>query len=102
MLDACRAGIVSAVFALSSKSPASAGETASAETVTVTGSPAASLRVAVTVASPPSSEMDEELISRLTVGAASSSVMVRVWGAGAPTSVDPVTVPVTVTDFADA
>ena len=80
VLDVCPAGIVSAVFALSSKSPASAGETASAKTVTVTGSPAASLRVAVTVAvaSPPSSEIDEELSSRLTVGAAASSVMVRV------------------------
>jgi hypothetical protein len=32
----------------------------------------------VAVASPPSSEIDEELSSRLTVGAAASSVMVRV------------------------
>ena len=99
VLDVCPAGIVNAVFALSSTPPAPAGETAPVETVSVTGSAAAALRVAVTVVAPPS-EIVVGSRASVSVGVASSSAMVRVCDAGAAASVDPDRVPVTVTVFA--
>ena len=63
--------IVSVVFVLSLKSPATAGETAVADTVTVVVSVDARLSRAVTVADPPFSLMDRSAISSsVTLGSA--------------------------------
>ena len=84
------------------KSPDTVGETAAAETVRVTSSLETALSVAVTVVDPSSSEIDEALSARETVGVSSSSVMVRVWSDGAATSLPPATVAETVTCLSGA
>jgi hypothetical protein len=58
------------------KSEAVAGDFGVAETVSVTAWLETALKVAVTVLVPPSSEIDEELKDRDTVGVSSSSVIV--------------------------
>ena len=69
-------------------SPLASGEAGLTDTVRVTASEAGALRDAVTLALPPFSPMEDELRARVTVGVSSSSVMVRVTGAGsfAPTA----------------
>ena len=84
------------------KSPLTAGDTGDAETTTVTSWEEAPLSEAVTLAVPPFSPMEDELRSRVTVGAASSSVMVRVWLKGALTPSPPLTAADTVTDLSGA
>ena len=96
------AAIVSVSFALSVKSEATAGETAVADTTSVTFSLDGPLSVAVTVVESPFSEIDDGLSTRFTVGVASSSVIVRVWLDGADTPLPPVTVADTVTDLSGA
>ena len=61
------AAIVSILLVERLKSPGTAGDTAAADTVTVTSSLEAALSVAVTVLVPPFSEIEAELSSRLTV-----------------------------------
>ena len=87
--------IVSRRFALNAKSPASAGDTANAETVTVTSSAVTRLSCAVTRLSPPSSEICSGANTRVTVGAPSSSVIVSVCGSGASRPAAPVAVALT-------
>ena len=96
------AAIVSVSFVLSVKSEATAGETAAAETTSVTFSLDGALRVAVTVVESPFSEIDDGLSTRFTVGVASSSVIVRVWLDGADTPRPPEAVADTVTDLSGA
>ena len=96
------AAIVSVSFALSVKSEATPGETAVADTTSVTFSLEAALSVAVTVVESPFSEIDDGLSTSDTVGVPSSSVIVRVWFAGAATPLPPVTVADTVTDLSGA
>ena len=84
------------------KSPATAGETAAAETVRVTSALDFAPSVAVTVVAPAFSLMEEALSARETVGVSSSSVMVRVWSDGAATSLPPATVAETVTCLSGA
>ena len=76
------AAIVRTLFAVRLKSPATAGLTALAETVTVTAALDACDSAAVTVLVPPFSEIEAELSSSVTVGVPSSSVMVSVWFEG--------------------
>ena len=71
VLEVCPAVIDSTVFVLSSKSPASAGETAAADTVTWTSSPSARSRLAVTVLTPRFSEIESGDSVRVTGGAGS-------------------------------
>ena len=71
------AAIVS-VVPLCVKSVETAGESADADTVTTTGALDAPLSVAVTTLSPPFSEIEDGLSTRLIVGAPSSSVIVSV------------------------
>ena len=82
--------IVSRRFALNAKSPASAGDSANAETVTVTSSAVTRLSCAVTRLSPPSFEICSGANTRVTVGAPSSSVIVSVCGSGASRPAAPV------------
>ena len=72
------ARMVSSRFALSAKSSESAGDTADAETVTVTSLVVTRLSCAVTRLSPPSSDTRSGVSTSVTVGAPSSSVIVRV------------------------
>ena len=72
------AAMVSVLLVLRLKSEDVAGETAVAETVSVTASVETALSVAVTAVEPPFSEIDEEPRTRETVGALSSSVIVNV------------------------
>ena len=83
------------------KSPATAPDaaTSAADTVTVTASLDAPDSVAVTVDTPPFSDTDAGFSDSVTVGAASSSVMVRVTSGGSATLLPPVAVPETVTDL---
>ena len=78
VLDVDPAAMVSFVLVLRLKSPATAGETGAADTVTVTASLETALNSAVTVLVPPSSEIDDELSASDTVGVFSSSVIVKV------------------------
>ena len=71
------AAIVS-VAPLCVKSPDTAGDTAAADTVTVTASLDTPLSIAVTVLFPPSSLTDDGSSSRDNVGVPSSSVIVSV------------------------
>ena len=96
------AAIVSVSFVLSVKSPATAGETAAADTTSVTFSLDTPLSVAVTVVESPFSPIEAGLSTRVTVGVASSSVIVRVWLDGADTPLPPVAVADTVTDLSGA
>ena len=96
------AAIVSVSFELSVKSAATAGDTAVADTTSVTFSLDAALSVAVTVVESPFSEIDDGLSTSDTVGVPSSSVMARVWFAGAATPLPPVAVADTVTDLSGA
>ena len=96
------AAIVSVSFALSVKSEATAGETAAADTTSVTFSLDTPLSVAVTVVESPFSEIDDGLSTRVTVGVASSSLIVRVWSDGSATPLPPVAVADTVTDLSGA
>ena len=96
------AAIVSFLFVLKLKSEAVAGDTADAETVTVTSWLDSPLRVAVTVVEPPSSSMEDEPRTRETVGVVSSSVIVSVWSAGAATPLPPDAVAETVTCLSGA
>ena len=66
------AAIVSVVAVLSVKSPAAAGATGAADTVTVVASLAARSSVAVTVATPPFSEIDDSDSDSDTTGLSSS------------------------------
>ena len=68
------------------KSPLTAGGSGDAEISTVTGCEEGGLRVAVTIATPPFSPMEEGLRSSATAGAPSSSVMASVRLEGAVTS----------------
>ncbi len=72
------AAMVSVSFALSVKSAPTAGDTAAADTMSVTFSLDAPLSVAVTTVESPFSETDAGVSTRVTVGVASSSVIVRV------------------------
>ena len=96
------AAIVSVSFVLSVKSEAAAGETAVADTTSVTFSLDGPLSVAVTVVESPFSPIEAGLNTRVTVGVASSSVIVNVWLEGADTPLPPVAVADTVTDLSGA
>ena len=89
------------VFALdSAKSAATAPVPAAAPTVTVTASLDALESVAVTVETPPLSEIDDGDNASLTVGAPSSSSIVSVrWPAGSATPLPPEAVPETLTSL---
>ena len=93
------AAMVSVFAAERSKSAATAPVPATAPTVTTTASLDLPDSVAVTVVSPPVSEIDEDDSARVTVGKVSSSVSVRVSDDGATTLLPPTTVPETVTDL---
>ena len=90
------AAIVSVLLVESVKSPDNAGETAAADTVTVTCALDAADSVAVTVLAPPFSEIEDGLSARLTVGTPSSSVIVSVSSPGFDTP-PPLAAPDTVT-----
>ena len=94
--------MVRVVSVLSVKSADTAGDTAAAETVNVTSWLETAPSVAVTVVEPPSSSMDDEPSTRDTVGVPSSSVIVRVWLAGAATPLPPDAVADTVTCLSGA
>ena len=66
------AKMFSVVAVLSEKSPDTAGDTAAADTVTVVASLAALSSVAVTVATPPFSEIDDADNASVTTGLSSS------------------------------
>jgi hypothetical protein len=70
------AAMVSFLLVVRLKSEAVAGDFGVAETVSVTAWLETALKVAVTVLVPPSSEIDEELKDRDTVGVSSSSAAV--------------------------
>ena len=72
------------------------------DTVTVTASLDATDSVAVTVATPPVSEIDADDRTSATIGNASSSVSVSVTSGGAATPLPPEAVPETVTDLSGA
>ena len=72
------AAMVSVLFVLRLKSDEVAGDTAVAATVRVTAWLDTALSVAVTLLVPPFSEIEDELKDSDTVGAPSSSVIVRV------------------------
>ena len=94
------AAITSVRAVLTVKSPASAFVPGVAETVTVTGVPSAGLSNAVTVATPPVSEIDEDdNESTVSDVVPSSSRMVIVASAGLATPWPPAAVPETVTDL---
>ena len=93
------AAIVRVLAAERSKSAATAPVPAAAPTVTVTASLEAPDSVAVTVATPPVSEIDEDDSASVTVGSVSSSASVRVTFDGAATPLPPSTAPETVTDL---
>ena len=78
VLDVASAVIVSFLFVLNEKSPATAGDTATADTVTSTASLDARLSVAVTVLTPPFSPISAGVSTSVTVGTPSSSVFVNV------------------------
>ena len=67
------------------KFPLTAGDNGDTETTTVTAWEEGALSEAVTLALPPFSLMEDELRLSVTLGVASSSVMVRVWLEGALT-----------------
>ena len=90
---------VRAVAVLRVKSPATAGETAAAATVTVTASLDGPDRVAVTVETPFVSEIEVGVRTSATVGRVSSSVRVRVASGGSATPLPPADAPDTVTDL---
>ena len=83
-LEVPPAAMVRVLFELKEKSPETAGETAAADTVSVTVSLDSPLRDAVTVALPPFSEIEESESESVTVGVASSSVRVRAAPVTAP------------------
>ena len=89
---------VRVVAVLNVKSPATAGDTAAAATVTVTAADDCRSSVAVTVAMPPDSEIELEDSASADRGV-SSSVMVKVWSDGFATPLPPAAVPETVTDL---
>ena len=89
---------VSVVAVLRVKSPAAAGDTAVAATVTVTATDDCRSSTAVTVAIPPFSETDDGDSDSVTCGV-SSSVIVRVAAVGFATLLPPADVPDTVTDL---
>ena len=84
------------------KAPATVGATGVVATVTVTASLEAPDSAAVTVATPPASEIDAGDRARVTTGSASSSASVRVSAAGAATPWPPVAVAETVTRLSGA
>ena len=91
------AAMVSVVALDSAKSPAIAGATGAADTVSVTAAAEGFESVAVTVATPALSEIEAGDSARAERGRASSSAMVSVTPAGAATSpCPPPTVPPTV------
>ena len=97
VLSVCPAVMVSSRLPLSVKSPATAGATAVADTVTSTSALDSPFNEAVTVLTPPLSVMDVGSSASVTLGVSSSSVIVSERLAGAPTPLPPVAVPVTVT-----
>ena len=90
---------VSVVFALRVKSLVVAGAVGVTVTVTVDWLDEAADRVPVTVVEPPFSPMLVEPSDSVTLGVPSSSVMVRVWLAGAVTACELEAVADTVTDL---
>ena len=96
------AAMVSTAFALRLKSEAAVCIPADAVTVRVVAALDACESVAVTVASPPFSEIDDEDRTSVTEGAASSSRIVSVTLAGAATPLFPLTVADTVTCLSGA
>ena len=99
VLSARPAAMVSSRPVLSSKSPETAGDTAAADTATRTSSLVAWLSSAVTVLTPWFSEISSGERTSVTVGAPSSSVIVRVFEAGAARPVNPLTVAEIVTSL---
>ena len=95
-LEVPPAAMVRVLFELKEKSPETAGETAAADTVSVTVSLDSPLREAVTVALPPFSEIEESESESVTVGVASSSVSVRAAPVTAPAPWELAAVAVTV------
>ena len=93
------AAIVSAFALDSAKSAATAPAPAAAPTVTVTASLDGLVSVAVTVETPPLSEIDDGDNASLTVGAPSSSAMVSVRPAGSATPLPPEAIPETLTSL---
>ena len=92
------AATASTVVPLRVKSSSCVGDTGVADTVIVVSSLDGRSRVAVTVLSPASSEIDAGVRTRVTTGAGSSSTMVTVSpDAGATLRPDAVVAPVTVT-----
>ena len=98
VLTVAFAAKVSVVAALSVKSPADAFAPAAAATVTVTAADDCRSSTAVTVATPPFSEIGDGDGTSVTCGV-SSSVMVRVSSDGLATPLPPDAVPETVTDM---
>ena len=96
------AAMVSVFAVLRSKSAATAPVPAAAPTVTVTASLDTPDSVAVTVETPPSSEIDDGDRTSVSVGNASSSVIVSVASDGAATPLPPAAVAETVTDLSGA
>ena len=84
VLSVAAAAMVSTVLALSSKSPATAGDSAAADTVTVVARLDAPLNDAVTWLFPPSSPIAVGDSASVTVGVGSSSSSVTVAAAGSP------------------
>ena len=102
VLSVCPAVIVSFRLPLNVKSLATAGSTAVADTVTTTSALDSPFNEAVTVLTPRFSLMDVRSSASVTVGVASSSLIVRVRAAGAAAPFPPVTVALTVTRLSDA
>ena len=96
------AATVNVVLPLNVKSVATVCGPAEAATVNVVGWLDGRFSVAVTVATPPLSEIDEGVSTSATAGASSSSVMVRVLAAGFATPLAPDTVAETCTDSSGA
>ena len=69
------AAMVRVAAVLKVKSPAAAGATGEAATVTVVGADDGRVSTAVTVETPPASEIDDGFSTRVTPGASSSSVV---------------------------
>ena len=97
-LVVCPAATVSSLFALRLKSSSTAPVDAVGDTAIVTALAKGWLRVAVTVATPPDSEIDAGARANAELGRESSSRMVRVRSVGAATRpYPPATAPLTLT-----
>ena len=99
-LVVCPAATVRVPVAESAKSPGAAPVPAAAVTVTVVAAADGWERVAVTVATPPASEIEAGVSARVAVGAASSSATLRVTAVGFAIPGGPAAVAVTCACFA--